>query len=180
MAFLQVVTRTFGRRPSALARNQGSLADLSDPDWAQTLVMDEAGRGVNWANMNLATVPAVGDYLWMLDDDDVCVLPSLVGDLKRIVDDGRPDVIMVRAEHARLGLLPGRNWRLAPVLRDVSTSNFIVRADVWNAYRAVFAGFDCYEADYRFVAYLWQQGLNFYWHDVVAVYYAQNSLGAPE
>ena len=42
--FLEVITRTFGKRPTWLAENQASLAAQSCADWTQTLVIDDQGR----------------------------------------------------------------------------------------------------------------------------------------
>lgn len=49
MSFLTVITRTY-KRPGLLARNQASLAAQTDPDFEQILLVDDAGRGVAWAN----------------------------------------------------------------------------------------------------------------------------------
>lgn len=178
MAFLQIVTRTFGRRPTLLARNQSSLAALRDPDWEQTLVVDEIGRGVNWANTNLANVPASSEYVWVLDDDDMCALPSLLSTLKRL---RAAQVIVMRTQHALFGVLPhNAHWGGRPVLGDCGWSNYFVRSDVWNAHRAVLANMACYEADHVFAAHLWDQGVGFVWHDAIAAIYPQASRGAAE
>jgi hypothetical protein len=179
--FLEVITRTFGQRPAMLARNQASLAALTDPDWAQTLVIDAQARGCAWANANLATVATQGEYVWVLDDDDVCARPSLVAELKRAAQEG-PDVIMLRAEHALFGTLPhAENWRQAPVCGDIGFSNFVIRGDIWNQVRSLFRDWECYEADFRLIDHLWRQFLTTVsWLDVVAACYPQRSLGAPE
>ncbi len=178
MAFLQVITRTFGQRPRMLARNQASLASLSDPDWEQTLVVDDVGRGINWANANLAEIPATGEYVWVLDDDDVCALPELVATLKALRG---PAVIVMRAEHAFFGPLPhDSNWGQAPVLGDCGWSNFFVRGDVWEAQRPYLRQCDVYEGDYRWAAHLWGCCPDWAWHKVMAARYPQASRGAAE
>jgi hypothetical protein len=174
--FLEIITRTFGKRPTWLAENQASLAGLTD--CAQTLVIDEQGRGTTWANQNLATVPATGEYVWVLDDDDVCVHPALVADLQALAPF---DVCMVRADHAVFGVLPHEeHWRNPPVLCDIGFSNFVVRGPVWNAHRAKFATWDVYWADFMFIEHLFRQNLNIIWHDVIAARYPRRSLGAAE
>lgn len=180
--FLQIITRTFNRRPTMLARNQQSLAQLVEDDWHQTLVVDDKGRGVPWANQNLANVVAEGRYLWVLDDDDVCALPTLVSELRAVAErEGYPEVIVMRARHEKFGMLPSdANWRGAPVHGNCGFSNYFIRGDVWEAQRSMFRECECYEADYRFIAQLWYSEMRFAWHDVVVAIYPQQSIGAAE
>lgn len=181
MAFLEVITRTFGARPTMLQRNLDSLQAQTDPDWTRRLVIDDAARGVAWAVANLSTVEAVGDYVWALDDDDVCARPELVAELRTIAQTADwPDVIMVRAYHEKFGLLPNNeNWQRRPLLGNVGTSCYIVRRDVWNAYRM--AWLERYDGDFWWIDHLWNQpGLRWYWYDVTAAYYPQQSIGAGE
>jgi glycosyltransferase involved in cell wall biosynthesis len=181
VAFLDVIVRTFGKRPAMLERNLASLAALEDSDWRRVLVVDDQARGVAWAVGNLATVQISGEYSWVLDDDDLCCRPSFLGELRTIAaTENWPDVIMVRAFHERFGLLPDNtHWQERPVCGQVGTSCYIVRGEVWNAHRAAWQA--RYEGDYLWIDYLWQQpGLRWYWHDVTAAWYPQQSQGAPE
>lgn len=178
MAFLQVITRTFGARPTLLARNRASLAALEDADWEQTLVVDEVGRGCAWANANLATVPATGEYVWVLDDDDLCAEPALLAHLRRYA--GAP-VIVCRATHAVFGALPpASRWGGPPHLGACGWSNLFVRRDVWEAERGSLARYNVYEGDYRFAAHLWAAAQPWAWCDVVAAHYPRRSAGAAE
>lgn len=180
MAFLEVITRTFGQRPTMLQRNLESLTSQTDPDWTRRLVVDDAARGVAWAVGNLATVVASGEYVWVLDDDDVCARATLVAELKTIAYVERPHVIMVRAFHERFGLLPSdANWEQAPVRGNVGTSCYMVRADLWNRTHDLWVR--RYDGDFVFIDALWRMsGLRWYWHDVTAAWYPQQSVGAPE
>lgn len=178
--FLQVITRTFGKRPLALARNQDAMRQQSDPDFEHTIVVDPNPRGPVAADRNLATFEATGDYVWVLDDDDLCIRPALVEELKRITANKAPDVIMVRAYHGIWGTLPSNaNWQHAPVLGNVGWSCYILRREVWNEQRKnipVVPG-----ADYYLLEHLWNTpGLSWYWHDVMAAYYPTQSDGASE
>ncbi|OQA96951.1 MAG: hypothetical protein BWY25_02200 [Chloroflexi bacterium ADurb.Bin222] len=178
MTFLQVVTRTFGERGPLLARNQASLAALEDQDWEQTIVRDTVGRGCAWANANLATVPASAEYVWVLDDDDECANPGLLGALKPLRGAA---VIVCRATHVRFGVLPhDEHWGAAPVLGDCGWSNLLVRGDVWEAHRGYLAECGVYEGDYRFAAHLWESVEPFAWLDLVAAHYPRVSAGARE
>jgi hypothetical protein len=72
--FLEVLTRCY-RRPGLLAANQASLRAQTCADWTQTLLVDEEGRGIAWSYVNMAGYAPhlVGEYVWILDDDDLCV-----------------------------------------------------------------------------------------------------------
>lgn len=181
MAYLQVITRTFGKRPAMLKRNRESLEQLTSQDWEQTIVIDAEGRGVEWANANLATVEATGTYVWVLDDDDVCVLPELVDELKAIAYISPAPVVVMWAFHEKFGMLPDAGtWEKAPTLGKCGFSNFFVRGDVWDAERQAFKGFACYSGDYEFANHLWKRGYKFYFHDALAAHYPQQSNGATE
>lgn len=179
MAFLEVLTRTFGQRPNMLTRNVVALASQTDPDYMHHMVVDHERRGVAWAVGNLANVEATGEYVWVLDDDDLCSRSTLIAELKDIVTELQPDVIMVRALHEEFGMLPDqRNWRRQPVLGNIGTSCYIVRREIWNKYRSRWDA--RYDGDYWFIQSLWDQECEFYWHDVIAAHYPQQSIGAPE
>ena len=181
MTYLQVITRTFGRRPSLLAQNCASLMALLDDDWEQTLVIDEIGRGIEWANANLSTVPAGGEWVWILDDDDLCVMPNLIGVIKGLDAPSEYGVIAMRATHVQFGILPhDQNWGQRPVLGDCGFSNFFCRGQIWDQYRSKFADLAIYAADHAFYSYLWDQGVPFLWHDAVAAHYPRRSMGASE
>jgi glycosyltransferase involved in cell wall biosynthesis len=166
--FLQVLTRTFGKRETMLARNHRSLLAQTDGDWFQTLIRDPGQRGAAWANGNLATVEAHGEWVWILDDDDECIDPEFVAGLKWCVEGDDADVVMVRMDHGpELGILPeDERWRQAPEHGHVGCSAFVVRRDVWNRFRHTWQAL--YHGDYLFVRGLWDAGLRFGWWDVVA------------
>lgn len=183
MPFLEIVTRHLATRPNMLAANQASIEAQTDADWVQTLLIDEVGRGVPWANVNLGRyAPRLeGKYIWVLDDDDVCMCDKLVADVKAIVREHDPDVVMMRADHDRLGILPSaRNWKRYPVKTGIGMSNFIVRRAVWQRHApAAFTAELC--ADYRLISAIFDAGHSIHWWDrVVMRCQRQNSLGRPE
>jgi glycosyltransferase involved in cell wall biosynthesis len=168
MAFLEVLTRTFGERPTMLLRNKLSLSEQTSKDWQQTLLVDEEKRGVPWAVGNLSTVEAEGEYVWILDDDDECIDPEFVEKLKEFVTaQNLPDVVIVRMEHTGHGTLPPLDlFGQAPELGKIGTSAFVVRRDVWNANR--FRWVENYTGDYFFIAAVYRKGYRFVWWDMVA------------
>ena len=95
MPFLEVLTRTY-KRPKMLKRNIDSILTQTDKDFTHTLLNDDVGRGIAWSYQNLASYAPflVGDYVWILDDDDLAVSQTLIADLKTIAQAHNPDVIM--------------------------------------------------------------------------------------
>lgn len=180
--FLEVLTRCYAR-PESLKVNQASLDAQTDADWQQTMLVDDVGRGVAWANRNLGAYgpQLVGDYIWILDDDDECVRPTLVAELKAIVAEHHPDVIMLRTDCGNYGVLPPDDlWGHAPRYTQVSMSNFVVRREIWQAYAGAFPLAQA--GDYAFVhAVVQGVGLeNVYWHDVLAMRIQWKGGGRPE
>lgn len=181
MPMLEVVTRTF-RRPTMLAANKASVADQVGGSVKHTILVDQFGAGVPAANAGLATFEPVGDYVWILDDDDVCIYPHLAVDLARIADTHRnPPAVIVRMDHGSLGVLPHDGiWGVAVHEAGIGTSGIITRRDVWMQHRQAWASAR-YASDYDFIAAVWAAcGPQIVWHDVVASRVQRISHGQPE
>lgn len=181
MALLEVVTRCY-KRPKMLAINAASLDAQMCPDWAQTLLKDSQGIGVPAANARLAEFDPYGEYVLVLDDDDMLVDRRLVLDLQRIVMTcGYPPAVIVRMDHGHLGVLPPDElWLEEPVRGRIGVSAIITRRDVWMAHRAAWGGM-CYEADFDFIHSVWaEHSDHIVWHDVVASKVQRISKGAPQ
>lgn len=179
--FLEVVTRCF-QRPLMLKRNQASLWAQTCSDFKQTLLMDNLGLGIVWAAENLGKYAPhlVGEYVWLLDDDDECIRPTLVAELKEIALLGRPEVIMLKMDHGPLGVLPpAEDWGRTVGLGRVGCSAYVVRREVWQAHAGAWFPGE-YASDYRFIAAVFESGPRVYWHDVVASRVQRISRGKPE
>jgi hypothetical protein len=112
----------------------------------------------------------VGDWVWILDDDDVCIYDGLVKDVARIASEQpATQVIMVRMDHgAWLGVLPDAVvWGNEPAHGHMGVSSYIVRRDVWKRHKAAFLSAR-YQSDYDFIADVWQEQPVIVWHDVIA------------
>lgn len=189
--FLEIVTRCY-KRPTMLGVNQDSLREQTDPDWVQTLLVDDIGRGINWSHENLASYAPnlVGDYIFLLDDDDMCTCPTLVADLKRIVAEHDPDVIMVKMDHGKAVLPDERSWGDEPVYGQIGVSAYIVRREVWQAHAgALVPGW--YGSDYSLINSIfgnnpamamapWVRQPRIYWHDCIASRVQVQSFGKAE
>lgn len=181
MAFLEVVTRVY-KRPTLLAANQASLDGQSDGDWEQTLLTDAVGRGVGWSYEQLATYAPqlTGDYIWLLDDDDLCVYPDLVAELKAIAAQHDPDVVFVRMDHGERGVLPtDKFWGRPPFQGCIGCSAYIVRRAVWQQHANAFCP-GHYASDFDFIQAIWQDRPRVAWWDIVASRVQRISYGRPE
>ena len=182
MAFLQVLTRVY-RRPKLLWSNIRSLEAQTDPDWQQTFLLDGEGRGVGAAQAALANfAPYVsGEYVWLLDDDDKCVRPRLVQEVKAIASEDKPDVIMVRMDHGGGRVLPDKfTWQKPPQLSYIGCSAYIVKRQLWQRFAPIFGEAE-YTSDFSFISAIFERGdPDVYWFDVIASAVQRTSMGLPE
>ena len=180
MPFLEILTRTY-KRPMMLAANQASLAAQTSGDWVQTLLVDEVGRGCGWANVRLGqqAPQLVGEYVWVLDDDDVCVDDSLVEQLALIAQVAAPDVIVMRMDHGALGVLPdGAHWRKRPVRGRIGVSACVIRRALFQ--QCAGAWKEVYDGDFDFIAAVFDAKPIVFWYDCIASRVQRVSRGAPE
>lgn len=152
MAFLSVVTRHLRGREALLQRCAHSLALQSDPDYEHHVLTDEVGRGFDYANGLLAQAAGLigGDYVLILDDDDVMGARDGVAALKQAAA-GEPPAVVFRGQHANLGVLPSVSWRQRPQAADIGSFDFILRADVYREFVTV-AGESAYAHDFAMIA----------------------------
>lgn len=179
MAFLEVVTRAY-RRPQMLRHNRASLERQTCGDWTQTILIDDVGRGIAWAYAQLATFEPSGEYLWILDDDDLCLDADLVADLKDITSWIAFDVIMLKMDHGNGHILPDdAHWERPPAQGYIGASAFVVSRATWMGHRHVFAP-GRYESDYDFIRAVYAATEGVFWHDTIASKCQRVSKGLPE
>lgn len=176
---LEVLTRHLSTRPNSLARCIASLQRQTCDRWLQTLLIDDVGRGVEWANRNLAHyAPNLqGDYIWILDDDDICTAPDLVAQLQFLCADS-PDVIMAKGYYAGYGVLPDLGWGIRPLLNHVGSSNFIVRRDIWQ--QCADAWPDRLAGDYAFINVVFELQPKVTWWNKQIMLAGKKGNGKPE
>jgi hypothetical protein len=181
--FLEIVTRTFGQRPNMLLNNRNSVLALRGADANQVLLVDQEWAGVAAANAALASYTPSSPYVWLLDDDDLCIHPGLVEDLKYLAWlHVSPPAIIVRMDHgAGLGVLPDNaHWRKQPHEGGIGCSAIITRRDVWMHCREAWAS-GRYASDFDFISAVWAaHHERIIWHDVIASRVQRISMGQPE
>lgn len=166
--FLSIVTRTHNR-PDMLARNMASIQAQSCQDLEHVILHDSAGRGIAWANGQYARyAPALsGEYVMMLDDDNVLCDPDAVAILRKAAASGA-DILQFRADVGPHGILPNENsWMKPPRIYNVDGHTLAVKRSAWLTHIDMFGGDRC--ADFRFIAALWESECSVEWLDVVLV-----------
>jgi len=167
-------------RPNLVRDNFASLDAQTCDDWRQTLLVDDVGHSVEWANYWLGKYgpDLIGDYIWVLDDDDVCISETFVEDMKRIVAEHDPDVILCKIDADGV-IPPDELWRKAPEITQIGMANFVVRREVWQAHAEKF--WPRLAADFNFINDVYQSGkYSIYWHDEVVMRIQQVGRGRPE
>jgi len=159
---------------------EASLRAQTDHDFIQTLLNDDDGRGIAWSYQNMANYAPdlVGEYIFILDDDDMLASRTFVADLKSIAAEHDPDVIMVKMDHGPRGILPGRTWQRKPEMGDIGVSAFVVKRDIWQSHAEYLGGH--YAGDFDFIASIFEYDYEIYWFDCVASKVQKISLGVPE
>ena len=168
--FLEILTRCMPGRENMRQRNRLSLIEQTDDDWSQTILFDDDCAGIPAAQVRLADYAdkLVGDYIWILDDDDLCTRPSLVAELKQITADHDYDVIIVKMDHGPRGILPYNSaWGREPRIGEIGSSGYIVSRQLWQDHADAFRGAH-YCSDFDFIASVWNHAPSVYWHDVIA------------
>lgn len=180
MPLLTIITRTFGGRPLGLAANVASVERQARRDEIQHLiVVDSEGRGVGWAQENLRHVRDIrGDYVMLLDDDDLLVVDDLIQGLERQVADS-PEVVIVQMDMGGGNIVPsGSHWQSQPEHSTIACSCYILRRDVWNEHVADFT--PTYDGDFNFIDAVWKCGHPFVWWPRVVSRIGRVSHGQPE
>jgi glycosyltransferase involved in cell wall biosynthesis len=179
--FLSIVTRHMPSRPGLFAECCRSLRDQADQDFEHVVLVDHVGRGVQWANGQFARhrYAVNGDYVLILDDDDALTTPHAVEALRAGVADSQADLIVFRADHANLGILPDAAvWSEKPLYGHIGSCDFITRREVWQRHVDAFA--KPVGGDYSFLSELWRCGYHVHWLDCLLARVQRISRGAPE
>lgn len=176
---LEVVTRHLATRPKALAHLQQTLAVLDGTAWTQTLIVDDVGRGTEWANLRLREVEPVGEWVWVMDDDNQAFIQApFVSWLTGLPED--VDLVICLAHHGPPGVLPwASSWNCGlPPQGQIGSFNVLVRASLWRAARHAWTG--RYEGDYDFIVEAWRQMRGVCWLPSVLCGVQRISHGARE
>jgi hypothetical protein len=168
--FLSVITRTHPKPVDYLALNEQSLREQLDPDYEQTVIRDEVGRGLAWANRQFYEhrYDVDGDYVIMLDDDNVLATPHAITLLKAVTWD-YPNAVIFKADVGPHGILPtSLAWtQRRAIAWQIDGHCVVVRRDTWIEY---IHEFNCdIRGDAAFLAALTAADLRIEWLNAVLV-----------
>jgi len=178
LAFLSILTRHLPQRAAMLKINKASLAMQSCQDFEQLLAIDGLGQGWKHAAEMLADMArdATGDYVLILDDDDIMLNADGVKLIKEAAGSA-PAAVIFRGYHADLGILPNDNiWMRRPGLAQIGSFDFITRRDVFCdlVETAVSNG---YTNDFGIIDGVFERGLPVTWLNVLVCAVMRRSRG---
>ena len=164
-----------------LARNKASLARQTDPDYEVILIVDDVGRGVPWANKQLAAVaPRIkGRYVFVLDDDDEIVDDTLIMSVKLCVGATGADLIIHKMDHGPAGIFPDAEyWGKRPVLGHFGMSAAVMSASLYRT--AITKIQERRAGDIYYYQALYDHATRIEWEDRVISRVQRISWGKPE
>lgn len=166
---MSILTPTY-QRPQKLEVCKQSVKDQTDQDCQHFTMVDDKGIGIGGQYTLYWQIAhyLLGEYIFVLCDDDLLVDPDFVGDMKRIAQLHKPDVIMVRWQYGDRILPDGGVWENEPKHGHIGLSNWVVRGDVWRANAQHYA--NRYDGDFSFIAAIWVGVKDrIYWHDEIVI-----------
>lgn len=173
---LDIVTRHLRspNRAELLARQQASLVPLQG-DWVQSVLIDPYGtKGIAGANFRFHSFEPAADYVWMLDDDDVCLEPDLLAYIDRDAD-----LTILRVRYCDQSLLPTREYFRDQQLcyGHITVQCAIMTRELWLAHRTAWGLY--YEGDYKFLAAAKAGAQRVAWVDRVIAALDVHRMGEP-
>lgn len=167
---LSIITRCY-KRPVGLRRNKLSLALQTSQDFEQLFLVDEVGIGINATHARMAAeMPAriSGDYVYVLDDDNVLIDNGFVATIAGVAARLDPDIIMVKSDHGALGILPTAVvWKGQPVPGQIDAMNYVVKADIWKRHAATWTMHPKDAGDATFIMALFCYDYTIHWQDAI-------------
>jgi len=157
--------------------NRHSLAAQTSQDYKQVFIVDNFGRGVGAANRALQTAPIIGEYVLILDDDDMLTSSRAI-ELMKIAAVDNPAIVIFKVDHDYLGILPDDLiWGKRPVKGHIGSCSFITRRDIWQRFIHRF-GVD-EGGDYAFLNAMWAEHPSVVWLDELLAGVQRISKGQP-
>lgn len=183
MKTLGIVTRCHPNRPNMLRDCIDSIKGQSCNDYTHLLIKDDVGIGVGGANKLLqdVNIPSV-QYVMVLDDDDILISPSFVGDFVSFVKN-KPDVVIMKGIVGYNGVLPSdKAWQKPPKRGGIGSFCFAVCKVLWEQNISVWGGTDSFAVmgDFSFINKCFHEATTIYWMDKVVAATQRISRGASE
>lgn len=168
MSFLTIYTPTY-QRPSLLQVCEDSVQAQTDVGDIQHLVIrDEVGVGIDgmYAAIPANTYYMTGQYVYVLQDDDMLADNDVVADLQAFVtSQNKPDVVIClnRKRGNVYPTYPRQTMTEGPREGFIDLGSYIVRRDVFQRYADAFG--KRYAGDIDFIVKLWVENCRFVFFD---------------
>jgi len=175
--FLSILTRCF-KRPKQLEHCIASVQNQTDRDVEHLFISDDVGRGLLWANSQIYENRhrVNGEWVYVLDDDDHLIFNGFVAELKSIVEQHNPDIVICKGYiNERIYPIPGF-WNLPPIRGTLGSPNFIVKKQLFMRHAQSWCKDKA--GDYFFIKQAFSYGKAFWWDKFV--FNAPVSCGRPE
>jgi len=132
---LTVVTRTFGKRKDLLERNIDLCSQMIDKDFEHVILEDTVGSGMLIAEAALYAFREqyLGDYICHLDDDNYVSNFSFVSEMKDVIANFSPKVLIYKVWHFGQSKVLPSPWMSYPAKGQITTSNLLVQKDVYKS-----------------------------------------------
>jgi len=186
MKFLTVITRVHPKRPNLVKKTIESIKNQSDDDIQHLLVYDPTENGIGFPGANDMIARAVGiegDYVTVLDDDDIFSSKTFIADLKKLIEKRPIDLVIGKVRYGKNVLPPESEFKQEKiVLSKIGSTCAIVRRDLWDKNKEIW-GVGVYCADFHFIAAVTEQAKASIWWDYLiaeTLSKVQNNRGAEE
>jgi len=150
---ISIVTRTHGR-PVQLERNVISCHQMIDTDFEHVILHDRVGAGMQVAETALYEFrdEFEGEYICHLDDDDWLSNFSFVTEMRKAIEAlDHPKIIIFKVWHAPVqGEMP-LVWKKFPGEGQITTSNVLIRKDLYTDSANISAVARHHAGDYTFI-----------------------------
>ena len=170
MPFLSIVTRNHPRRPNLLERCKASIEKQTDKDFQHVILYDEEGLGIPYANQMFSNNRHLmtGEYVFILDDDDVLIVDNFVEDMKQVAKEhGDPGIIFIRML-INGSLYPSKEvWEKDKMIANhVGSSCSVVLNKLWQENIEYFVTTET-PGDFNFIDAVFSRNPTVYWQDKV-------------
>ncbi len=158
--FLTILTRCY-KRPNMLEKCKKSIDDQTLQDYEQIFIIDNIGRGRPYANKAFEIAQREyyirGQYVMILDDDDIIIDKGFIQQMKTFVDNSRHSAIIFQGKVGNKILPPDHLFgREQPRSCQIGSFSIVVRKDVFNRHLPKF-GSDNAIGDFKFIESIWKE-----------------------
>ena len=179
--FLSIVTRHFYKRPELFKRCCESISQQTDQDFEHIIIKDEISVGSHQANtlFHKNKEKVNGEYVFMLDDDDVLTSGELISDIKKVVVEHQADLIFIKMLAGGQIIPSDEIWMKNEIKEGhIGTSCVVVKNELWKEHIEKFSAKQT--GDFEFIKVILKKAQKIVWLDGMYSKTIQVSHGAEE